>query len=323
MIPRDTLHSQVLYDRMLDYPLREGKGLRPALCVATCRALGGSLEAVLPTAAVLELYHNAFLIHDDVEDGSEQRRGKSTLHRLYGEPIAINVGDAMLALTLQPLLDNMKLIGMGPSLHVMQQVSDMARISSEGQAIELEWIRQGSWDMTDDDYVDMVAKKTARYTFVTPMATGAIVAGGHDVGISRIETLGHHLGVAFQIQDDVLNVTGDEAVYGKEICGDLWEGKRTLLLLHALRSCSAEQRRRALEILERPRQGKGLKNTEDVEFLRELIVRARSAEYAGSVAHEHAAAAAELFRGLSADLRPSVHTELLEKLVDYVVERVR
>ena len=90
----------------MEYPLREAKGLRPALCIATCRALGGSLEAVLPSAAVLELYHNAFLIHDDVEDGSERRRGMPTLHRDHGAPIAINVGDAMLGLALSPLLDN-------------------------------------------------------------------------------------------------------------------------------------------------------------------------------------------------------------------------
>ena len=87
-IPEDDRFRDVLYAPLLDYPLRPAKALRPALCIATCRALGGSLEAVLPTAAVLELYHNAFLIHDDVEDGSEKRRDADTLHRAHGVPIA-------------------------------------------------------------------------------------------------------------------------------------------------------------------------------------------------------------------------------------------
>ena len=102
----------LLWQLMLDYPLRDAKGLRPALCVATCRALGGTLEAVVRSAAVLELYHNAFLIHDDIEDESLVRRGRPTLHREHGVPIAVNVGDAMLALSLQPLLDNIETIGL-------------------------------------------------------------------------------------------------------------------------------------------------------------------------------------------------------------------
>src|SRR5262245_62243345 len=124
---------------MLDYPLREAKGLRPALAIATCRALGGKVDAVLPTAAVLELYHNAFLIHDDVEDDSLMRRGRAALHQDHGIPVAINVGDAMLALSLEPLLKNMAVIGLGPSLLILQAVARMTRESVEGQALELEW----------------------------------------------------------------------------------------------------------------------------------------------------------------------------------------
>src|SRR5262245_60657475 len=98
LIPRESSPFRpILYDLMLEYPLRDAKAMRPALCIACCRALGGRLEAVLPSAAVLEFYHNAFLIHDDIEDGSHTRRGAPTLHVAHGVPIAINVGDAMLA----------------------------------------------------------------------------------------------------------------------------------------------------------------------------------------------------------------------------------
>lgn len=110
---RDLDEHAGLYDLVLDYPLREAKGLRQFLSIVTCRALGGLLDAVLRSAAVLELYHNAFLVHDDVEDGSELRRGASTLHHAHGVPIAVNVGDAMFALSLRPLLENIEIIGLG------------------------------------------------------------------------------------------------------------------------------------------------------------------------------------------------------------------
>src|SRR5262245_6124293 len=145
IVPADRRRGAVLYELIFDYPLRDAKGLRPSLCIATCRALGGKLEAVLRSAAVLELYHNAFLIHDDIEDESLMRRGGPTLHRVHGVPIAVNVGDAMLALSLQPLLDNIGVIGLGPSLRVLSAVARMTRESGEGQALELSWVRRGAW----------------------------------------------------------------------------------------------------------------------------------------------------------------------------------
>src|SRR5580704_6437168 len=145
MIPRHGPLGPVLYDLVMDYPMREAKALRPALCIATCRALGGSLESVLNSATVIELFHNAFLIHDDVEDGSEKRRTAPTLHRLHGTPVAINVADAMFALTLDPLLDNTRLLDLGRALRILRAVSRMMRESAEGQSLELAWVRNASW----------------------------------------------------------------------------------------------------------------------------------------------------------------------------------
>src|SRR5581483_3238235 len=241
-IPKTSRYRPVLYDLVLDYPMREGKALRPALCVAACRALGGRLEAVLPSAMVLELYHNAFLIHDDVEDGSEQRRGAATLHRTHGVPVAVNVGDAMLAMTLEPLLDNIRVVGLGKALRILRTIARMARESAEGQALELDWIRRDRWDLDDTDYVRMVYKKTGWYTFMAPLLVGATAAGASAEHLGELRNFGAVLGVAFQIQDDVLNLTSDEGGYGKEIGGDLWEGKRTLILMHALRQASPAER---------------------------------------------------------------------------------
>lgn len=253
IVPADSAYSGVLYSLMLDYPLRSAKTLRPAICIATSRALGGGLQPVLPSAAVLELYHNAFLIHDDVEDGSEKRRDEPTLHERWGMPIAINVGDGMLALALSPLLENTQLIGLGKALRVLEAVAEMARESAEGQALELNWIRAGRYDESDDAYERMVEKKTSHYSFVTPMVVGAIVAGAEPAHIRQLDRFARLLGAAFQIQDDVLNLQGDEARYGKEIAGDLWEGKLTLALLHALRCATRVERERACAVLRKPR----------------------------------------------------------------------
>ncbi|MFT3772737.1 MAG: polyprenyl synthetase family protein [Minicystis sp.] len=241
------------YDLMRDYPLRRAKALRPALCVATCRALGGAMEAVLPSAAALELYHNAFLIHDDVEDGSWVRRDEPTLHIKHGVPIAVNVGDGMLALALAPLLENMRLVGLSKALRVLRLVARMARESAEGQALELGWIRERRWDLRDVDYLRMVHKKTSYYSFITPMLIGAVAAGAGEGAQRAIFRLAALMGSAFQIQDDALNLIAEPRAYGKEIGGDLWEGKHTLILLHMMRSASDEERRGAQSILSKDR----------------------------------------------------------------------
>jgi geranylgeranyl diphosphate synthase type II len=185
IMPKDRRHTAGLYELMLDYPLRYGKMLRPALAIAACRAFGGSLAAVLPTAAVLELYHNAFLIHDDVEDLSYLRRSEATLNRLHGAPTAINVGDAMLAVAMQPLLDNMSLVGLGKTLKILRLVARMARETAEGQMIELRWMTSGSWTQSDRDYTRLVHKKTSWYTFIAPVVAGAIIAGLDDARSCR------------------------------------------------------------------------------------------------------------------------------------------
>lgn len=253
IVRRQGRNQSRLYDLILEYPLRSAKALRPALCIATCRALGGHLESVLLSAAVLELYHNAFLIHDDVEDGSESRRDELTLHRQEGVPIAVNVGDAMLALTLEPLLDNMRTLGLGKALRILQVVARMARESAEGQAMELEWVRDGSWQLSDADYVRMVYKKTSWYTFITPAVLGCIIAGAGERRTIALRKFASLLGIAFQMQDDILNLTAERERYGKEIDGDLWEGKHTVLLLHMMRTVDPEKRRIVEKILAKDR----------------------------------------------------------------------
>jgi len=325
LVPRDRRPGSQLYELMLDYPLRAGKALRPALCIATCRALGGHLESVLRTAAVLELYHNAFLIHDDVEDGSEKRRSEKTLHRLHGVPIAVNVGDGMLALTMQPLLDNIELIGLGRALRILEVVARMARESAEGQMMELDWIRRADWTPSERDYVRMVYKKTCWYTFITPVLVGAIASGADEETASRLARFTIPMGIAFQIQDDILNLAGEEERTGKESSGDLWEGKHTLLLIHALREASSADRGRALAVLEKGRPGDGVrgpvKTAAEVGFLRELVDRSQAIEHAALASRRRSSRAAASFATLAPLLAPGAHRDFLSSLLEFVIRR--
>ncbi|MEO5769715.1 MAG: polyprenyl synthetase family protein [Polyangia bacterium] len=259
-IPPDTSHTAGLYGVMLDYPMRPAKALRPALCMSVCLALGGSREAALPSAAALELFHNALLVHDDVEDGSLIRRHEPTLHTVYGVPIAVNVGDGMLVRSFEHLFDNIPVLGLGAALRIFQLVLRSARESAEGQMIELEWIRSRRWDVQDRDYLRMVHKKTGWYSFIAPVGVGAVAAGATDAVRAAFTRFALLLGISFQIHDDLLSLK-NTGTFGKDTLGDLWEGKYTLPLLDTLRSLPASEQREALDILARPRSLRDLRGS--------------------------------------------------------------
>jgi len=316
----DNRYRPILYDLVLDYPLRMGKAFRPALCMATCRALGGRLEDVLPTAAVLELYHNAFLVHDDIEDRSLIRRGKPTLHLDYGVPIAINVGDSIFALCLEPLLDNTRILGLGKALTILQIIATMARESVEGQAMELDWIRHARWDLRDRDYCLMCYKKSCWYTFIAPTQIGGVISGATPRQLALLRKYAIYIGLAFQIQDDLLNLEADEAKYGKEIGGDLWEGKHTLITLHMMRQAAPKEVQRARGILAKDRAEK---TEAEVSYLFDLVRRYDSLAYARGVAHRLALKAEQQIHRAREWMPDSVHRDFLSGMVAHVITRER
>jgi geranylgeranyl diphosphate synthase type II len=313
-----------LYDLLADYPYREGKGLRPAICFAACRAAGGRTEQALLSATALELFHNAFLVHDDVEDGSEFRRGKVTMLQAHGVPVAVNVGDATNVLALEPLLGNTTRIGVRKALLIFREVERMARESAEGQAIELGWITEGRFDLSDDDYVRMAYKKTCWYTVIAPLRIGVICGSPPgplaplDDELQPLIELGFLAGVAFQIHDDLLNLQADENLYGKEISGDLWEGKRTIMLLHFIRTAPKRNRERALRILGKPRVKKRPK---DVAWLLEAMIDNGSLQYGRTVALEYCERALEVDdRGLPF-LQENDDRRFLSEMLRFVIDR--
>jgi geranylgeranyl diphosphate synthase type II len=311
-------HLAYLYDLLRDYPSRGGRSLRPTLCIASAKAFGGSLEQALNSAVALEIIHNAFLIHDDVEDLSEQRRGRPTMHELHGVPLAVNTGDAMTVLSLRPLLDNRRTLGAHTAFRVLEEAERMAREAVEGQALELGWRRENAVDLDEADYLRMVLKKTCSYTTIFPIRVGAIVAGRDDREWAALDRFSFFLGAAFQIQDDLLNLAGDFQRYGKETAGDIREGKRTLMLIHLLAQAPVEDRRWLRELLGAPR---AKITARAVARVRALMDQHGSVEYGRAFAHACAGAALHEFSLAFAGVPPSRDRDFIERLCTWVIRR--
>ena len=307
-----------LYDLLADYPQRGGKMMRPSLCIATARAFGGRMEDALRTAVAIELLHNALLIHDDIEDESEERRGRPAMHVLYGVPMAINVGDSLTLMSLRPLIENRLALGPRLAMRVLEETERMALESAEGQAMELGWRRDNNCDLEDDDYCVMALKKTCWLAAIHPCRVGALIGSNDSVDLEPFIRFGFFVGTAFQIHDDLLNLVADRDVYGKEINGDLWEGKRTLMLLHLLRSATPEEHARIRGILASPREDRA---PADILWMRERMDHYGSIDHARRIAHGFAGAALHEYRMIFGALPESRDKRFIESLVTWVFER--
>jgi geranylgeranyl diphosphate synthase, type II len=307
-----------LYDLVRSQVEREGKGIRPALCLATCRAFSGEGERARPSAAALELLHNAFLVHDDIEDASDYRRGQPTLHRQYGLPLAVNVGDAMNALSARLLKQNLDLLGPSLSARIFDEFDHLSLETIEGQALELGWIRDNDCSTSEQDYLLMVLKKTSWYSFIHPARVGALIARPEHATLDDFNAFGYYLGTAFQIQDDVLNLVGDRRKYGKEIGGDLLEGKRTLILAHLFKQVTPGERERLRAFLGKPR---GQRLEREVAWIYELLHAYGSIQYARKAARDFADAARREFDKAYAGASAGPDLDFLRSLVDYMLSR--
>jgi geranylgeranyl pyrophosphate synthase len=189
----------------------------------------------------------------------------------------------------------------------------------EGHAIELGWVRDNDLTVAPEDYLRLVLKKTAWYSFIHPMRIGALAADGEDRNLNRFNQFGYLLGLAFQITDDVLNLKGNVARYGKEINGDLWEGKRTLLLTRALGRAQGADRAWMSGFLARPRERR---LPREVLRLHQMIVSSGSIEWAEQAAAAFADAAAREFESSAFAGVPASHDlEWLRGCVNYLVQR--
>ena len=291
------------YRLLRDYPARGGKALRGLFTLLAAEAHGGAWRDALQVAAALELFQSWVLVHDDIEDDSEERRGAPALHKTVGMPVALNVGDA-LHVYMWSLLHR---VGSElPKDAILDEFVTMIHRTAEGQHLDLLWVAQNRFDVSEADYLEMVRLKSAFYTVVSPLKLGVLCAGQQPD--ERFETLGTALGVAFQIRDDVLNLTPGADGYGKEFAGDLYEAKRTLVLAH-LFACATPAEAEEISLrLAKPRTER---TPDDVARLLGLVHRYKSLDYAQSVAEQKAAEGLALLAEVTPDLaNPTAAAEL-------------
>ncbi|MEM7520310.1 MAG: polyprenyl synthetase family protein [Pseudomonadota bacterium] len=306
-----------LYDPVSDYPSRGGKMMRPSLCLATARAFGAEPERAVRAAAAIEMLHNALLIHDDIQDESEERRGRPTLHAMHGIPLALNAGDTLAMLSIRPILENVLQASPWLALPIFRDMERMARESAEGQALELGWRRDPEVRPTRDDYLEMVLKKTCWLAGIYPCRLGAMLGRRAKIASDAFIRFGFFFGAAFQIQDDVLNLSGGMA-YGKEGCGDLWEAKWTLMLIEVAQSLRADEQARFDAYL---RQTRDTRRAADIEWLLERMQDIGAIENAQMLARGLAGAARQEFDALMGDLPDSKDKRFIRDLITWTFRR--
>ena len=230
----DQLHSDVEMVENVGHYIVDagGKRLRPLLVLLTASALQGCTPAHIRFAAVIEFIHTATLLHDDVVDLSELRRGRPTANAAFGNAPSVLVGDFLYtrAFQLMVQLDNMDLL---------RHMADTTNTIAEGEVLQL--VRAGDPDTTEDQYLDVITRKTA-VLFAAACRGAAMLSKSGENDCERLAAFGLNLGIAFQMIDDVLDYEGDPEVTGKNIGDDLTEGKPTLPLIHVMRNGSATER---------------------------------------------------------------------------------
>lgn len=241
------LEPESLYESS-EYLIKAGgKKFRPALTLLSCQAVGGKPEKALKAAAAIELTHTFSLIHDDIMDNDDTRRGKPAVYKVWGEPLAILAGDSLFAksfeLLSQSAEDN---IAYERVVDALQVLTNSCINICEGQALDMAF--EDTFNVTKDEYMNMIYKKTG--DLITASTTiGAIMGGASSNEIQALRTYGKQIGLAFQIQDDYIDLTGDESI-GKPVGSDLVEGKKTLMVVYALEKANKEDHDRLVELLE-------------------------------------------------------------------------
>lgn len=290
-----------LVERIAHYIVESGgKRLRPLLVLLAADACGYKGDKHIPLAAVIEFIHTATLLHDDVVDHSELRRGKATANANWGNAPSVLVGDFLYSRAFQIMVE----IG---SMDVMNVISHATTIIAEGEVMQL--LNQRNPDIGEDAYLQVVLGKTAML-FEAATEVGAILAGATADERESLRIYGRHLGIAFQIVDDLLDYLSDAETLGKNVGDDLAEGKTTMPLIHSMRVGSDADRELIRHAI---RQG-GL---EDLSPVIETVQRNGSVEYTRQQALEQVAAAKEAINVLPA----SSYKETLLQIADLAIER--
>ncbi len=286
-----------------------GKKIRPSLAVLSSEAVGGTAEDALKTAAAIELIHTFSLIHDDIMDKDEMRRGSPSVHVVWGEPMAILAGDTLFAKAYEIVLES-EIDGVSYErvVKALKTVVDACIKICEGQASDMCF--EGNFDVKESEYMTMIYKKTGAL-IAAATRSGAIVGGGDPEQVEILTEYGRLIGLAFQIQDDYLDVVSDEKDLGKPIGSDIAEGKMTLMVVHALSKASEDDKKELISLL------KANQGDTNVERVIELFEKYGSIDYAHFIALENVDKAKKLLDKLES----SEATLSLKMIADFILQR--
>lgn len=225
-----------------------GKRLRPFLVLKTCKLVGGNEEDALAAASSLEMLHTFTLLHDDIMDQDEKRRGVLSVHTKWGVPIAIVAGDLLFAKVYGAITKytDSKRVKPKRILQVIEEISEATVVLCEGQTRDM--LFEDKETISEEEYFEMIEGKTAAL-FETSARCGGLLGGATKSQVKRLGEFGRYAGIAFQVIDDILALTADEKVLKKPVGNDILEGKRTLMVVYALKKASKSQRQKILETL--------------------------------------------------------------------------
>ncbi len=295
-----------------DFLDRGGKRWRPALMLLACDAVGGNSKKIFSFVSMPELIHEGTIMADDIEDSSEQRRGKKCTHLLYGIDLALNDGNIMYFIPLMLLYRNPLKLDAKTLLKIYDLYAEEMLRVSVGQGTDIYWHKGKKFDITEEQYLQMCVCKTGVLArFSTKL--GAILGKGTQKQVDALAHFGESIGVAFQIQDDVLNLVGEEFQKGKGVGEDIHEGKRTLLVLFALKKANDADKARLQEILNA--------HPTDAATINEaiqLIQKYGAIDYARTKAK---IIVREAWQNIDKVLKPSKAKEQLNAFADYLIER--
>ncbi len=282
-----------------------GKRLRPLLVLLACEAVGGKLRHAMDAAVAVELLHNFTLIHDDVMDQDEIRRGKPTVHRKWDTDVAILAGDGLVALSYEYLLRTKY----SPIDQLGRLFSQALLEVCEGQALDKEFETRSSVTITE--YLYMIEKKTAALLALC-CELGGYIGGGSQKVVASLQQFGYNLGIAFQIQDDLLDIMVDEQQLGKTWGSDIKRKKKTMLLIHAQKYATPEDRATIAAII-----GQEEIATAEILCMKEIFERAGTIDYTQQLLQQHFGQAR---LGLSA-IESNDKRSVLEQFLDAIIAR--
>ena len=318
-IPDQYAKDAALHWRIIsDYPQRQGKYLRPTLLILTAEAMGISQEQTVKTAAAMQTSEDWILIHDDFEDDSLARRGKPTLHRIYGPELAVNAGDALQTMMWKMLCDNREVLGPEKTFALLDEFYLMLTRTILGQTAEINWTQKNREDLSDQDCLFIIDGKTVYYTIAGPMRLGAIIADASRQQLNDIYKFAQPLGRCFQIRDDLLDLVSDFRGLKRQVGNDIYEGKRTIMLAHLFRTAKKKDQTKLAEIMNKTREQK---SPEEVDFVIELMKKYGSLNYGQKLAEESAKKALEIFEEKLGFLSCSPAREELRAGIDFILER--